>query len=398
MASSNIDIPAYPFARPDAFRLPAECARLREEQPVSRILLDDGSPAWLVTTYRHARQVLGGRGFSADLSRPGYPQVTVQGEPFVGGVTLLNMDPPDHGRHRRMLNPDFVLDRVGRMRPEMKRSAEALLDDMERSGAPAGRFAAFALPLPALVICEVLGVPEADRPAFERRTRTLGSAFASLANARAALADIREYTETLVETRRAEPGGDLATRLIERERAGELSSDEVVDTGRLLLLAGHATTANMIALGVLGLLHHPGQLEELRANPELLPPAIEEVLRYQTLHREGMRRVAIEDVDLGGQLVRAGEAVIVMLAPANRDAPFVDPKWFDIHRGARNHLSFGYGNHQCVGQLLAHTELRVALGAIVRRLPNLALAVPLDQVPLRDDIFLNGVKRLPVPW
>jgi cytochrome P450 len=362
MASPNVDIPAYPFARPDAFHLPAECARLREEQPVSRILLDDGSPAWLVTTYRHARQVLGGRAFSADLSRPGYPQVTVQGEPFVGGVTLLNMDPPDHGRHRRMLNPDFVLGRVGRMRPQMERSAEAA------------------------------------RPAFERRTRTLGSAFASLANARAAFADIREYTERLVETRRVEPGDDLLTRLIERQRAGELSSDEVVDTGRLLLLAGHSTTANMIALGVLVLLHNPDQLEQVRADPELLPAAIEEVLRYQTLHREGMRRVAIEDVEVGGQLVRAGEAVIVMLASANRDAPFVDPERFDIHRGARNHLSFGYGNHQCVGQLLARTELRVALGAIVRRFPSLALAVPLDQVPLRDDIFLNGVKRLPVTW
>jgi cytochrome P450 len=405
MASGTADLPAFPAKRTDPFGIPQEYTALREERPVTRVRLEDGGgEAWLVTGYRQAREVLGSRRFSSDSTKPGFPQsarlrqVEQRGETFLR--TLIRMDPPEHTRYRRMMSPEFVIQRIEGMRPQIQEIADGLLDELARSTPPADLVQSFALPLPSLVICEVLGVPASERPRFETMSRRLVTAPPSNSPDRfvQVARDFRLYMEDLCARKQAEPGDDLLSRMIEWERVGDLTHDEVVDMGRLLLLAGHVTTANMIGLGVILLLEHPGALAELRTDPALAAGTVEELLRHQTLIQGGLRRVAVEDTVVGGQLIRAGEGVIVLIAAANRDDVLGDGDEFDIRRGVRHHLAFGYGFHQCLGQLLARVELQVALVSVARRFPNLAFAVPLEQVAVRDDGFLHGVRELPVTW
>jgi cytochrome P450 len=400
-SSAAAGLPAFPVPRSDPFEAPPEYARLREERPVTRVQLEDGKEAWLVTTYAQAKEVLGNRRFSSDATRPGFPQPNRfrNRRPFAR--TVIRMDPPEHARYRRMLNPEFVIRRVEAMRPEIQLITDGLLDGMVAGGPPADLVANFALPLPSLVICELLGVPHADRAYFEGLSRDLVTTPFDPRRPDRGLEifdRLEEYMKGLVETKRATPGDDMLSRLIEVEADGGLTPEELVDTGRLLLLAGHVTTANMISLGVLILLRNPQQLADLREDPGLMANTVEEVLRHQTLIRGGLRRVATEDVEVGGQLIRAGEGVIVLIEAANRDLALGGDDRFDIHRGVRHHLSFGFGFHQCLGQLLARVELQVALGTIVRRFPTLDVAVPMDEVRFREDGFLHGVHELPVTW
>jgi cytochrome P450 len=400
MTSPTADVPAFPFPRTDPFGLPSELVTLRREQPITRVTLWDGSHPWLITSFELAREVLGSRRFSSDATLPGFPTVSPDrgnaGAAF--GRTLIRMDPPEHTRYRRMLNPEFVIQRVEAMRPEIQRIADGLLDEMARHTPPADLVQSFALPLPSLVICHLLGVPHGERPYFEERARMLVSFRSGTDQVRTAFEELRAYMDGLVTAKRTEPADDVLTRLVEREMAGGLTHDEVVETARLLLLAGHVTTANMIALGVLMLLREPDQLADLRRDAGLVKGAVEELLRHMTLIQAGLRRVATEDVEVGGQRIRAGEGVIVHIAAANRDAITTEPERFDVHHEVRHHLAFGYGFHQCLGQLLARVELQVALASIAGRFPTLALAVPLDEVRFREDGFLNGVHELPVTW
>jgi len=399
MATRTTDLPAFPAKRTDPFGIPPEYARLREERPVTRVRLETGMEAWLVTGYRQAREVLGSRRFSSDSTRPGFPQ-TVRlpaGVDRTFGRTLVRMDPPEHTRYRRMLSPEFMIRRIEQMRPQIQEIAAGLLDAMASRPAPVDLVEAFALPLPSLVICELLGVPRSDRARFQAYALTLMAAPSSPERFVEILEHYRAFMEDVIAARLAAPADDLLSRILEREAAGDMTHDEVVDLGRLLLLAGHGTTANMIGLGVILLLQHPDQLAELRADPAVAEALVEELLRHQTLIQGGLRRVAVEDTVVDGQTIRAGEGVIVLIAAANRDAAIGDDR-FDAHRGVRHHLSFGYGFHQCLGQLLARVELQVALVSIARRFPTLALAVPMEQVTLREDGFLHGVRRLPVTW
>jgi cytochrome P450 len=405
MATRTADLPAFPAKRTDPFGVPCEYATMREEAPVTRVRLEDGGQeAWLVTGYKQAREVLGSKRFSSDATKPGFPsperfrRAQAQGEAF--GRTMIRMDPPEHTRYRRMMSPEFMIQRIEAMRPQIQGITDGLLDEMARQTPPADLVRSFALPLPSLVICEMLGVPADERPRFEgmsRRLVTMPSSndpdrFIQVAR------EFRVYMEDLVARKQGTPEDDLLSRMIEWEQAGELTHDEVVDMGRLLLLAGHVTTANMIGLGVIMLLGHPGALSELRADPGMAANTVEELLRHQTLIQAGLRRVAVEDAEIGGQLIKAGEGVVVLISAANRDTAMGLGEDFDIHRGVRHHLAFGYGFHQCLGQLLARIELQTALVSITQRFPNLAIAVPMEQVAIRDDGFLHGVRELPVTW
>jgi cytochrome P450 len=401
MASRTADLPAFPAKRTDPLGIPHEYAALREERPVTRVRLEEGGEAWLVTGYREAREVLGSRRFSSDVTKPGFPvsarlRRAQREETFAR--TLIRMDPPEHTRYRRMMSPEFVIQRIEAMRPRIQAVADGLLDDMARRTPPVDLVQAFALPLPSLVICEVLGVPASERPRFEAMSRDLVTTPASPDRFVEIAREFRRYMEDLVARKQAAPGDDLLSRMVEWEAVGDLTHDEVVDMGRLLLLAGHLTTANMIGLGVILLLRHPEAMAELRADPPAAANTVEEVLRHQTLIQGGLRRVAVEDVEVGGQLIHAGEGVVVLISAANRDAAIGRGDEFDAQRGVRHHLAFGYGFHQCLGQLLARVELQVALTSIARRLPALALGVPFDRVALREDGFLHGVRELPVTW
>ncbi|MBF8185019.1 cytochrome P450 [Nonomuraea sp. K274] len=268
------------------------------------------------------------------------------------------------------------------------------LDAMERQGPPVDLVKAYAEPIPALMICELLGVPFADRELFQRHAVTVNSNDATPEEKYAAFAGLQGYLGELVRAKRRDPTDDLLSDLT----TGDLTDEELTNVGVLLLGAGVDTTANMLALGTFALLSNPAQLAALRAGPGLADRAVEELLRYLTITHTGVR-TALEDVELAGQVIKAGDSVAISGQAANRDpARFADPDVLDLRRPATGHVSFGHGVHQCLGQQLARVELRVAFPALVTRFPGLRLAIPAEDVPLRTNSDIYGVHRLPVGW
>ncbi|GAA4497546.1 cytochrome P450 [Actinoallomurus oryzae] len=393
-------VPAYPMKRACPFDPPPELGRIRAEDSVTRVRLWDGSHPWLITGYDDQRAVLRDRRFSADVRRPGYPHVTAASRARRRrSRSFISMDEPEHGKYRRMLTSTFMIKRVEALRPRIQKIVDELIDTMLAGTPPADLVSAFALPVPSLVICELLGVPYADHDLFQRCSRTMVSTRSTAEEAVAAGDELKEYLVRLLDRKADEPADDLLSRLVV-EQAETMTRSQLADMAVLLLVAGHETTANMIALGTLTLLQHPDQLAELReGDPELIKSAVEELLRYLNIVHSGRRRVATEDVEVGGRLIKAGEGVIVATDAGNRDeSAFPDPDVLDLHRDARHHVAFGYGIHQCLGQPLARVELQVVYGTLYRRVPTLRLAVPLEEVRFKHDMLVYGVHELPVSW
>jgi cytochrome P450 len=310
------------------------------------------------------------------------------------------MDPPEHTRYRRMLSGYFTVRRMRELAPRMEQIVSEHLDAMECTGPPADLVPAFARPIPSLVICELLGVPYEDKATFQGCTSTLLRLDTSEDAITAARDELWTYMLDLVAAKRQRPDGALLGSLIQAGAADTALTDEkLAGLGQLLLAAGHETTANMLALGTYALLGHPDQLCALREETGLLDSAVEELLRYLTIVQFGTVRVAREDVDFAGRRIRAGETVVASLAAADRDpAQFPEPDELDLARPASQHVAFGHGMHQCLGQQLARAEMKVAYKALFGRFPRLRLAVRPDEVPMRDDMFIYGVHRLPVAW
>ncbi|MEU3464129.1 cytochrome P450 [Streptomyces sp. NPDC006733] len=393
--------PAFPARRGCPMDPPALLGELREQAPASRVTLWDGSRPWLVTRHAEARQVLRDERFSADSGRDGFPFVSPAATALRDSPpSFIRMDPPEHDRQRRMVTQEFMIKRVARLGPRVERIVDGLLDDMVAAGPPADLVDAFALPLPSLVICELLGVPYADHGFFQDRSRVLLNQLAPVEQVRTARDELSGYLRELVEEKAARPRDDLLSRLLTaRTERDELTVDDTVRMALLLLIAGHETTANMTALSVLDLLQHPRQWELLCADPGRVAGAVEELLRHQTIVHTGLPRVALADVEIGDITVRAGEGVLVSLAAANRDErAFPEPDLLDVGRPGRRHLAFGFGVHQCLGQPLARLELQVALTGIVRRLPGLRIGVPAGELAFRDTMAIFGLFRLPVVW
>ncbi|MFG2126251.1 cytochrome P450 [Streptomyces sp. NPDC048751] len=392
--------PPLPTERPLLDPAP-EYAKWQAAEPIRRVTVWGDNSPWLITRHEDARAVLDDPRFSADATRDGFPGLSPRVPPPGPGQFFL-MDPPDHTRLRRMVVPDFTFRRIERLRPAVARICAELLDTMTADGATeADLVEAYALPQPTRVICELLGVPYEDHAFFQQQVRTL-TAFASARpqDMLAARQALYGYLGDLLATRTREPADDLISRLAtERVATGEATAEEAVGVAALLLVAGHETTANMFPLAVVALLRHPEQLAALRAEPDRWPDAVEELLRYLTVAHSGMRRIATQDVDLGGTPIRAGDGVVVALQAANRDpGVFTDPDAFDIHReDASGHLAFGHGLHQCVGQSLARAELQIGLPALFDRLPGLRLTEPADTLP-RSTSAIHGLRSLPVTW
>ncbi|WNF01033.1 cytochrome P450 [Streptomyces luomodiensis] len=390
----------HPTVRENPFDPPPELAAYRTGGGLRRMRYPDGHTGWLVTSHALARTVLADQRFSASsetkrapVSRPGIA-------PFFGAPALpgwlVDMDPPQHTRIRRLLTGRFTVRRMKDLQPRVERLVEDHLDALGRSGPPADLVASFALPVPSLVICELLGVPYGERASFQRDSATLFRLDASSAEASAAMDRLDGLLRDLTEYRRGHPADDLLSQLV---RDGTLTTEEIAGLGVLLLTAGHETTAGSLSLSTFALLSHPGQLDRFRADPSLSDGAVEELLRYLTIFHFGVPRTPLEDVELAGQVLRKGESVTVSLPAANRDpAQFDRPDELDVGRRAQGHMAFGFGIHQCVGQNLARMELRVALPALFQRFPTLALAVPRDEVPLSGDMGFYGVHHLPVTW
>ncbi|MFI6347137.1 cytochrome P450 [Streptomyces sp. NPDC050560] len=398
-------MPEYPLKRPTGcpFDPPAEFSTLREQEPISKVRLWDGKIAWLVTRYDDVREVLSDPRFSSDMNAPGFPShsagvaATRQKHP-----TFLNMDDPEHAVHRRMLTRDFMIKRVEALRPRIRDHVQRLLDEFTARPRPADLVTGLALPVTSSVISELLGVPYEDHEFFQYQSGLLVSGETGPEEALQAYEEMREYLRGLVERKAAEPAEDVISHLIEVERTGAIDRDQLLNMLRLLLGAGHETTANMIALGTLALLENPGQLAALRADTSAprVANAVEELLRYLTITHFGRRRVATADVEVAGQLVRAGEPVVAANDSANRDPDAFpgDPDRLDLGREARHHLTFGYGVHQCLGQPLARVELQEVYPALFERLPGLRLAVPVEELPFKTHMVFYGLFSMPVEW
>ncbi|MFC1402699.1 MULTISPECIES: cytochrome P450 [Streptacidiphilus] len=390
--------PDFPLDRPEPLAPPQEYQLLRQERPASRITLYDGSQAWLLTRYEDVRSVLTDLRFSADARRDGFPFVSPAVRASVGGRTpFFRMDPPDHDRIRRMLTRDFMVKNIEALRPQIQQIVDGFLENLLAQPQPADLVREFALPIPSAVIARLLGVPYEDHEYFQSRGQRMLSRDSTLQESAQSVVDLREYIGRLAESRLTDPGDDVLSRLVvEREATGELDREDVKSTGLLLLVAGHETTANMIALSVATLLGHPEQLAALRADPALIGNAVEELLRFLSVVHSGVPRVALEDIEIAGVTVRAGEGVIASIPAANWDPEhFATPEDFDIHRDARRHIAFGFGIHQCLGQPLARVELEIALTTLLRRLPGLRLADGAEYAPEKA---VYGLHRLPVAW
>ncbi|MFG1956793.1 cytochrome P450 [Nonomuraea sp. NPDC049028] len=399
---SAAEIPDYPMTRAAGcpFDPPPVLREKQKEGPLTKVRLWDGSTPWLVTRYADQRALLADPRVSADAYQPGYPSPTAlvgSGSP----ISFIMMDDPEHARLRRMVTAPFTIKRVEAMRPAVQKIVDDLIDDLLAGPKPVDLVEAFALPVPSLVICELLGVPYADHDFFQDNSKTIINRDADPEQRAAALGRLAGYLDTLLGEKLANPGDDLLSGLTERVKSGELSQRDAAGIGVLLLIAGHETTANMIALGTLALLEHPDQLALLRdtADQKLVTSAVEELLRYLHITHNGRRRAVLADIEIAGQVIRAGEGLIMANDIGNRDPDaFPDPDRLDLQRDARHHVAFGFGIHQCLGQPLARMELQVVYSTLYRRIPTLRLAADLDQIPFKHDGSVYGVYELPVTW
>ncbi|MER7082327.1 hypothetical protein SAMN02982929_01505 [Saccharopolyspora kobensis] len=380
----------------------SQITRLRQARPVSPLIFPDGHEGWLITGYDEVRRAMADIRLSSRLdlgvvhaldAPPGMPAAT-EPAPQIPGM-FVAMDPPDHTRLRRRLTGAFTVKRMKSLEAHIAEIVERQLDHLAGLPQPVDLVAEFALPVPSLVICEMLGVPYADRDIFQSNYAQFMVKEQPLEQKMGAYAALNTYLAELVASKRAEPGEDILSDLARHE---DLTAEELTGVAFLLLLAGHETTANMLGLGTFALLENPAQLAELRADPELLPGAVEELLRYLSVG-DVFYRYAAEDVEIGGVTINAGSTVVLSMLAANHDPRrFDDPDSLDVHRNARGHLAFGHGIHQCLGQQLARIEMRAGFGGLLRRFPDLALAIPAAEVKLRTDMNIYGVHELPVTW
>ncbi|MGW0782752.1 cytochrome P450 [Streptomyces sp. NPDC002913] len=393
-------LPEFPMPRATGcpFDPPPALKAEQERGPLRKVRLWDGTTPWLATRYADQRALLSDPRVSADVTRPGYPSpAPVRGSSF----SFILMDDPEHARQRRMVTAPFTIKRVEAMRPAVQRIVDGLIDTMLSGPPRTDLVQSFALPVPSLVICELLGVPYTDHDFFQENSKTIISRSATPEERGAAHAKLIGYLDELVGHKTAAPADDLLSKLGTRVEAGELSRREAAEMGVLLLLAGHETTANMIALGTLALLEHPGQLALLRdtEDPKTVAGAVEELLRYLNITHGGRRRVALEDIECAGEVIRAGDGIIVPNDIGNRDPEvFTDPDRLDLRRDARRHVAFGFGVHQCLGQPLARMELQVVYSTLYRRIPTLRLDADPKELPFKHDGSVYGVHELPVAW
>ncbi|MGN9847184.1 cytochrome P450 [Nonomuraea sp. H19] len=378
-----------------------ELGAARDEEGVKLVKTVFGADAWLVTRYADVREVLGDaerfKIAPQTLARlPGAPEMTEEQLAKLNAGNLLGVDPPEHTRLRRMLTPEFTIRRMRRLEPRIKRIIDDHLDAMEAAGSPADLVSSFALPIPSLVICELLGVPYADRAGFQHRTSRMLDMSVPAEERMMLQFEARMYMEDLVRHIQADPGEDLLGMLV-REHGDDLTTDELIGIGSLLLFAGHETTSNMLALGTLALLRHPEQLELLKKEPERIDGAVEELLRWLSIVHSGTTKVATTRVELGGRTIEPGDLLICALPAANRDPALLsDADSLDLVRGTPGHVAFGHGVHHCLGAPLARMELRIAFPALLQRFPGLRLT---DTEPqFRSFFVVYGLTSLEVAW
>ncbi|MEA5360773.1 cytochrome P450 [Amycolatopsis sp., V23-08] len=387
---------------PAALEPPAEWERLRRQCPVAAVRLPSGDQASLLTRYDDVKQVLSDPRFTRLLNASDAARLTDSDSGGVFNSEMANTLPQEgdgHQRWRRMIGKWFTAKRMAALRPGVVAMAEQLVDEMVASGAPADLKAGVGFPLPVWVICDLLGVPDADRAKFAHWSdNLLNLTRYTQAETDAAQAEFGAYMLAHVTAKRAEPGDDLLSDLI-TGAAEPLPDAILVATGQALLVAGHETTANMIGKMLGLLLSDRRRWEQLLADPSLVRTAVEEALRFDANPGIGMPRYLGEEVELGGEVLPRGTTVLCSMAAANRDEGAFDTAGeMDLTRSPNPHLAFGAGSHSCLGQALARTELQVVLEVLVRKLPSLALAVEPGELRRVEGLAVGGLRELPVRW
>ncbi|GAA1410100.1 cytochrome P450 [Catellatospora coxensis] len=392
------DLPELPMTRECPYHPPAAYEDLRAIGPVTRVRQFDGRPVWAVTGHLETRELLSSPHMSVDRFHPNFPmpipaltQLQSSRTPAIGA--LIRTDPPEHTRQRRDILPSFTLKKIGVLRPRIEQICADRLDAITAKGPVVDLVEEYTKPAVAMVLSQLLGVPFADREYFEDLTYRRFDP----AQVVDALADLTDYLSRLLRAKETDPGDGLLDDLVGKVLAGELERDELVKYALVLVIAGQETTANTIALSVLTLLEHPDQLALLLDDPSLWPNAVEELLRFLAI-TGGLSRVATADIQLGDLTIADGDGLIFLNPGANRDeAQFERPNELDVRRTVRNHLTFGFGIHQCIGQNLARVEVEIALRALFTRIPTLRLAVPMEQIAVRQGLVF-GLAELPVTW
>src|SRR4051812_18387441 len=393
----------FPMARTCPFTPPPAYEEIREEEPVSRVRLPDGGWAWVVSRHEDVRTVLNDRRFSADRQHPDFPPL-VKGEAAARRPDderfLIAMDAPEHGPARKAVLGEFTVRRLEALRPRIQEIVDGQIDALLAGPRPGDLVDSLSLPIPSLVICEMLGVPYADHEFFQGHTVKLFELSTPPEERWAAMAALQGYMADLVAEKEENPPDDLLGRQIVKLRAdGTYRRAALTGMGFLLLVAGHETTANMISLSTVAFLRNPEQLAMIKADPGRTLNAVEEMLRYFTIIDVATARLCVGDVEVGGQLIRAGEGGLAVGYSANRDPrAFENPDKLDIERSARHHVAFGFGPHQCLGQNLARMELQIVFDTLFRRVPTLELAMDVDELPFKDEANIYGLYQLPVTW
>jgi cytochrome P450 len=399
------DVPEYPMERSATcpFAPPQVMLEMGAAKPLSRVRIWDGSTPWLITGHEVARELFADARVSVDDRRSGFPHWN---EMMVSTVnkrprSVFTSDAEEHTRFRRMLSKPFTFKRVEGLRPKIQQITDEHIDAILAGPQPADIVTALALPVPTLVISEMLGVPYQDHAFFQHHANVGLDRYAKAEDTMTKGMSLAKYLCDLVEAKMADPAEDAVSDLAERVTAGEIDVKEAAQLGTGLLIAGHETTANMIGIGVLALLENPEQAMMLAAtdDPRVIANAVEELMRYLSIIQNGQRRVATDDIEIAGETIRGGEGIIIDLAPANWDtAAYPEPDRLDLTRDAGQQLGFGYGRHQCVGQQLARAELQIVFHTLVRRIPSLRLAIPFDEIPFKHDRLAYGVYELPAAW
>ncbi len=401
VADADTQLPPIPFPRDTRCPLapPPEFAEWRDGEGLRRAMYK-GQPAWVVSRYQDIRAALVDPRLTAD---------TISADVMPSGgadadlpVMFARMDDPEHNRLRRMMTRDFTLRRAEAMRPKIQELVDKYLDDMIAHGPPADLVRDFALPVPSMVIALLLGVPSEDMDLFQQHTLSTTDVNKTEAEKAQAFAAMFGYLWELVERKEREPGDDMMSRLVNDYVAtGKLNRATAAVNGVIMMQAGHETTANMIALGTVALLENRDVFERLGQSDDRATVAniVEELMRYLSIVHAEVERIATEDFTMGGQLISAGDFLVMNLPAGNWDENFVDhPERLDADRNSRGHLGFGYGVHQCIGQNLARAEMQIAFATLARRLPGLRLAVPSENLSFRDDHTIYGMNALPITW
>ncbi len=397
--------PRMPFERPNALEVSPLYDELRREGPLVRVTTPAGDPAWLVTSFAAVREVFRDPRFGRSHPAPDQAARISDAALQNGPSGDYETEADDHQRMRRLLVPAFSAPRMRRLGDRIRELAEGCLDNLQAAhdahpGEPVDLHELLSFPLPVLVICELLGVPYADRARFRGLSERVAT-FDGGADAQAALAEFTAYMSELAAAKRVDPQPDVISDLVAAQAEHPaFTDDNLAMLAAGLLFAGHETTATRISLGTLFLLSDVDRRDRFVADPAgQVESTVEEILRMSATSGTGLLRYAHDDVEIAGVRIARGDAVLVSVDSANRDATaFPDPGRFDPSRKPNVHVAFGHGAHVCVGANLARIELRTVFPLLFGRFPGLRLAVDVDDIDVRSNRLAGGVDRMPVHW